>query len=438
MRNLFPNGIHVLFILFLFSFSPSIAQNTNFPKYPDANIVVLSDPHYYDASLGIDGEAFRQYLNKDRKLLKESRELLETAISKISNSKAEIVLIPGDLTKDGTLTSHTKFSGFMKELELLGKKVYVVPGNHDISNPQSYSFKDSLKVLVENISPSDFENIYSDHGYNEAIYRDSNSLSYIAEPIEGLWLFALDACRYDENVEGEHAVTAGKFKDETLVWINEMLDLSIREGKSTIGMMHHGILEHYNKQKKFFGEYVVDDYKDISKNFAGKGLKIVFTGHYHAQDIANRTFNNGDFIFDVETGSLVTYPCPIRQISIQNNQLEINSEYIAQIESHPDGFQAYSKEFVWSGIEGIATEALIGYKLKEEEARMLSGQIADAFIAHYQGDEISPKKPFSLKGVSCKGRFLISFKKKLIKNLWKDVTPEDNNLKIDLDNGEVL
>ena len=247
MRKFLSKEILILFAIFSFVSFQAKAQHHEKQIYPNTNIVVFSDPHYYDPSLGTDGSAFIEYLNHDRKLLKESRELLETTIKTISQGKSEIVLIPGDLTKDGTRISHNKFAEYMAELENSGKKVYVVPGNHDVSNPQSYSFQDSLEVLVENISPADFSEIYSEFGYNEAIYRDSNSLSYIAEPVDGLWLFALDACRYEENIEGEHAVTGGKFKEETLVWINEMLDRSLVEEKVIIGMMHHGILEHYNK-----------------------------------------------------------------------------------------------------------------------------------------------------------------------------------------------
>ena len=106
-----------------------------------------------------------------------------------------------------------------------------------------------------------------------------------------------------------YPVTGGKFNENTLKWINEKLDLALQNNKTVIGMMHHGILEHYDKQSKFFEEYVVEKSGKVSETFARKGLKIMFTGHYHAQDIVFKQFKNGSFIFDIETGSLVTYPC---------------------------------------------------------------------------------------------------------------------------------
>src|SRR6056297_3759987 len=118
-----------------------------------AHFMVFSDPHYYDPSLGTEGEAFQQYLDGDRKLLKESRELLIEALLKISNSDAEFVIVPGDLTKDGTRVSHEMFAAMIRELEDKGKQVYVVPGNHDINNGHSFAFQGEKKVPVENVSP---------------------------------------------------------------------------------------------------------------------------------------------------------------------------------------------------------------------------------------------------------------------------------------------
>jgi 3',5'-cyclic AMP phosphodiesterase CpdA len=404
--------------------------------YPDVKFIVFSDPHYYDPGLGTEGYAFEEYLKKDRKLLRESSEILRESLNLIQNESADFVIIPGDLTKDGTRLSHTEFGKFLADIEKTGKEVFVVPGNHDISNPESYGYEDSLEVKHENVSPSGFSDIYSEFGYDEAIYKDPHSLTYIVEPLEGLWLFAMDACRYEENQEGHHPVTGGRFNEESLRWIENMLGLAQKTNKSVIGFMHHGVLEHYKKKSKFFGEYVVEDFRNVSSMFAAHGMRMVFTGHYHAQDIAMKSFSEDNFIFDIQTGSLVTYPCPVRTVEIKKNTAIIQSKYIRSIPSNRENFDSFAKDYVWSGIEGIAKSALIDFKLDEDEAALLSGQVADAFVAHYQGDEVSPEKPFDLEGVSLKGRFLIGFRKKLVWNLWNDLHPADNHLRIDLESGQ--
>lgn len=403
----------------------------------NTSFMVFSDPHYYDPSLGTEGKAFEEYLDSDRKLLRESRELLLEAIERIEKSDASFVVIPGDLTKDGTKVSHKEFALLMERLEAAGKQVYVIPGNHDISNGESNAFPGDTVELVESITPKEFGEIYANMGYSEALHRDDNSLSYVTEPAPGLWLLGLDACLYRENQENHHSHTDGQFKDETLSWIDEISELASENGKTMIAFMHHGIIEHYKGQEKFYGEYIVNDYKKISKQLASNGIRVVFTGHYHAQDVTMKKWDEETFIFDVETGSLVTYPCPIREIRISNDSMHIKSHFIDKIPSYDSNFTEYSRQYVYDGIAGIGERTMIDMGLRPEDAAKLSGQIGAAFVTHYVGDEPTGKHPLDLKGVKFLGRVIISFRKKLIKGLYKDIYPQDNDLIINLKTGEV-
>jgi hypothetical protein len=400
--------------------------------FPETHFMVFSDPHYYDPSLGTDGEAFQSYLDKDRKLLKQSRELMLEAMDIVTGTDASFVLIPGDLTKDGTRVSHLEFARLINEITKTGKKVYVVPGNHDVSNGEAHSYRGEETITVDNVDPEQFKTIYSNFGYNEALYEDTSSLSYVVEPVDGLWLLGLDACLYKLNQPGGHPVTNGAFSAETLLWIESVASEAHQKGKKMIAFMHHGVVEHYKGQERFFGEYLVDDHKKVSGKFANLGISVVFTGHYHAQDIVLRQLKNGSFIYDIQTGSLVTYPCPLREVRINNNMMHVSSLFIDKIESHPSGFSDFSKEYVHSGIAGIAEKTLISYKLKPEEAATLSGQVADAFLAHYAGDEIVPERYLDLSGVGLWGRIVILFKRKLIVGLYNDLPPNDNDVTLSL------
>lgn len=429
--KILPKQLFILLILFSLSHFNSFSQ---IPSFPQAKFIVFSDPHFFDPSLGNTGEAFREYIDNDRKLLKDSRELTEAITSAIEKSDAEFVLVPGDLTKDGETFNHKTFAEFLKRIENSGKQVFVIPGNHDINNPRSNRYTGDTEERVPSASPGEFAEIYSDFGYGNALQSDKNSLSYLAEPKEGLWLLALDACRYKENPEEGHSITEGKFSKETLVWIQDVLKEARSRNKAVMVMMHHGILEHYKKQKKLYGDYVVDGYKKVSKILAEQGVRIVFTGHFHAQDITMKKFGRDNFILDIETGSLVTYPLPYRTVSISSDQvLNVKSDFITGISSNPF-YASYAKEYGHSGIARIAANTLIGMKVDSSEAWSLSGQVADAFLAHYAGDEITPDKPFNMEGIGFKGKLLIGFKKKLVKSLHEDLYPADNNLEISLNN----
>ncbi len=91
----------------------------------------------------------------------------------------------GDLTKDGEKSSHDVVAGYLAQLKAAGKKVYVIPGNHDIKNGLSYSYVGDGVQRVPNITAEQFTQIYADYGYKDALQRDTDSISYVAEPSPG-------------------------------------------------------------------------------------------------------------------------------------------------------------------------------------------------------------------------------------------------------------
>ena len=169
--------------------------NDNFIFNPKTvKIAVLSDLHYMDPSLlRADGSAFQMYLMQDPKLLAESGAILKEILHKLLVEKPDLVLISGDLTKDGELISHKSLLKQLHILELNHIKVLVVPGNHDINNPDAKLFDGDNATPVATITADNFKSLYADYGYKTAIARDPNSLSYVSEPVKNLRILALDA-----------------------------------------------------------------------------------------------------------------------------------------------------------------------------------------------------------------------------------------------------
>lgn len=348
----------------------------------NARFAVLSDPHVYDTSLGTSGTAFESYLAYDRKMLVQSTEILEAIAEDLLNvSGLDFVLVPGDLTKDGELVCHEKFVSIMSALTERNIRVYVVPGNHDVNNPHAVSFDGGSTIPVETVTPDEFAEIYDDFGYGEALYRDSSSLSYIAEVADNVWLFAIDSCKYDDNET--HPETSGHISSETLSWILSMLTTAREEGKKVIGMLHHGITSHFAAQTTFFPEYVVDEYMTLGETLANAGLNIFFTGHFHAQDIVRAEFSASE-LYDVETGSCVTSPCPYRIVDhdIPNSAFTIESRTVSSIPSMDD-FETYKTDFITSGMLALYEYMLPGYGIDTSVAPAAS----EIHIAHYAGNE---------------------------------------------------
>ena len=414
----------------------------NKPHYPDMNFIVVSDLHYFSPMLFIEGSAIQDYLDHDRKMLKEGPEILDVTLGEIRNLDLDFVIICGDLTKDGEAVSHGEVTRKLQTLLAGGTPVYVVPGNHDINNGESNRYDGDDTKRVPTVSPQEFENIYHQFGYSTALYKDPGSLSFIAEPVEGLWLFALDSCRYRENQEDQHHIGDGTFYPNTLMWIEQKLIEAIQKNKAVIGFLHHGVLEHYNSNEKHYGEYLLDDFQYISEMLAAYGMRFIFTGHFHAQDITlerwQRSGIKNHFLFDIETGSLVTYPVSWRLIQIRDQEMTTASHRVKSIDSNQDEFQSFARDYTIQRTILLAKEALAGYGVPEEDQVLLSPQIADAYIAHVQGDEVAPDPILDLNGLSPIGRMVIAVQGDLIEGWYNDLLPADNEIVINMTDGEVL
>ncbi|MFC2134341.1 metallophosphoesterase family protein [Bacteroidota bacterium] len=407
--------------------------------HPAASIAVFSDPHYFDPALGTTGEVFQTQVAGDRKLIAESEAILEAVISEIISQSADVVLIPGDLTKDGELASHQKFAQYLGQIEASGAKVYVVPGNHDINNPNSYSYLGEASTPVANVSPAEFENIYYEFGYGEALERDANSLSYVAEPVENLWLIGMDPCIYDENIGRSHSVTSGEFNSETYNWIKSKIEEGVSSGKTVFGMMHHGLTEHFLGQKAIFSPYVIENYETVRSEFASLGMKIVFTGHFHANDIVK--YQSGDsFVFDVETGSTVTWPCPYRFLQLDAEEtLTIATNYITDInyDTGSLSFPDYAQNFITDGLPSLIIELLEdNFEIVLNDAEQLAPVLTQAVIAHYAGDEFLSAETMDLiqQFISNPDPQVQFFGTGLMA-IYTDPDPADNNITIDLSMG---
>jgi 3',5'-cyclic AMP phosphodiesterase CpdA len=405
--------------------------------YPDTKFVVLSDPHFYDKRLGTTGKAFQEYLDEDRKLLTLSSEIFKTAIAQVSNENPDFILVAGDLTKDGEKTNHQGVVKALKKLESTGVDVYVIPGNHDINNGNSVQFKGENKDPVPNIDDKEFKTMYQQFGYSQALEQDAQSLSYLIEPVKGLWVLALDSSRWKENKPESKPITGGAFSDSTLEWIENMLILAKKKEKAVIVFMHHGIMEHYPANEKYYGQYVIDNYENISNLFAVYGVRMVFTGHYHAQDITKKEFKDSDnFIFDIETGSLATAPCPYRVIEIkEGHRASIKSDFISSIPSRPN-LTDYAYQYVFDGTVTMANAKLDKFLVSKDQQSLITDQIAKAYCSHLRGDEKKPDITINKDGFGWWLQIVAWVQKDLINGWWTDLLPQDNRLNIDLNTGE--
>lgn len=388
-------------------------------KAQETKIGVISDLHYTHPSLIVEaGKALDQYLQQDRKLLLESDAILRKSVENLFQENVNIVLIPGDLTKDGELVSHQGVTKILQPLIEKGVKILVVPGNHDINNPDAVSFHGEETRDVPTVTAAQFKDIYANFGYADAISSDKNSLSYVSEPVEGLRVICIDACKYYDNTfvsrgaKRDSCVTNGAIKPETMRWIQNEAQTAKSLDKQVVAMMHHGVVEHFDYQSFFAAPYLVDNFEWVQQSFMESGINVVFTGHFHASDISKIEDQNGNFLYDIETGSIVTYPSPYRIIDFANNQLNINTLRIEEIHyplPSANSFQAHAEKMIEIGFDEMVASLIDEYhgtlsshlpkwlrrivkfpdseRLTDMVLTNLSGSAVKMLVAHYGGNE---------------------------------------------------
>lgn len=299
----------------------------------DIRIAVLSDTHYYPLNYVSDCEDYRTYVGGDPKMLEESGSILDAALVMVQEDQPDILLVSGDLTKDGEKLGHQQLADRFQQIEdSSDTEVFVINGNHDIYNYQdSCTFENGQKESAETTTPEEFKDIYTNFGYNgdfEAQYftnpdaasgEQAGGLSYTVD-LGKFTIVAVDSGMYSPDAgtgydTNEH-VTAGRVDEDLIPWVVDQTKNAEAEGDTVIGLMHHGLVPHFTGEENILSEYVVENWRDVATQFADAGMRYIFTGHMHANDMAQFTSNAGNTITDLETGSLSSWMSPVRTVTL--------------------------------------------------------------------------------------------------------------------------
>lgn len=229
-----------------------------------------------------------------------TRQMCEGAIE----NNVDFVLIPGDLTRNGTKEQHEYVAGILREYTQRGLKIYVVPGNHDL-------FKSTA---------AEFKTYYADFGYTDALVKDDKTASYTADVADGYRLIAVDSQDPGENGDG--------LDDRLFNWIDEQVSAANKDGRKIIYMEHHSVLEHLALGHLLMKDFIVRDYEDVAERFCNWGIQYIYTGHEHGNDIARYVGKNGNVLYDVLTTSLSSYPLEYRMVTYNEDGVQIRMNRI--------------------------------------------------------------------------------------------------------------
>lgn len=313
----------------------------------ELSIYVATDLHYLSRKLIDDGAAFQTYYTKgDGKQLNYTEEIVDSFLDETKTNNPDILILSGDLTNNGEKDSHLDLAAQLSKLEKNSNtRIFVIPGNHDIQNPWARGFQGDKQYVTDSISSTEFARIYRDFGYDEAISKDTTSLSYLAAPSEDVWFLMLDTCVYENNYKYGSPAVYGKIEETTYEWIKDCSKMAKEKNVRIVTVMHHNLLNH-NLVLNY--GFTLDNNEEAIKVFKECGINLVLSGHIHMQDIKSSK-DETDPIYDIATSSLIVYPVQYGQITYQ-----------------PDhGFDYYSTKVDvegWAKETGITDENLLGFK----------------------------------------------------------------------------
>lgn len=178
-------------ILLCLSVSIDSASADNFTKEDEITIAHLTDTHYYAFRLGYvegnpidtnDDDYFYNYImQKSTKMWLEGELIFDAGIRTLANAyltdsehAPDYLILSGDIAQDGELIGHIDVANKLRKLQNFvrangkpGFQVFVVMGNHDLYNPESWRFDNATgtKTLYYYTSRIDAVRIYAGLGY---------------------------------------------------------------------------------------------------------------------------------------------------------------------------------------------------------------------------------------------------------------------------------
>lgn len=319
--------------------------------------------------------------DKEGLLLSKSAAMLDAAIAKVKNSNADVLLVTGDLTNNGSKTSHNYVAQKLAEVEAEGIPVYVIPGEHDVREGGTLTA----------VSKSVFEEIYKDFGYSES-KQDPNSASYVVDLGNGFEVVMSDSVAAD----GTGQMTQ---------WVVDQAKSSINSGKTVFAASHHPIVTRSSVDRTFIdllhtlsgvelelgGKFKIytDDPDQAAANLGlvdrscvlnnsdallDAGVKYLFSGHGGTLSVSGASTTNGAQLYDIMSGSLVNASASVRYTTLYkgtDNMKQQRAEFTTDMITSAQGV---------SSVEQAAHAALKAYMPTEVDNAIATAEKVIAYL----------------------------------------------------------
>lgn len=208
-------------------------------------------------------------------------------------------------------------------------------------------------------------------GYRHRMYEVSPGftvpdLSYVAEPVDGLWLLAIDGNTYipkngnggPEDVKNYNPSSVGynnvmTHKTHLIKWVKQVTTEARKRNKTVVAFTHYPMIEYNDGASEEIGRLLGETKwqlhrtprEEVAKAFSDAGLQIHFGGHMHINDTGIRKYADGKMLVNIQVPSLAAYIPAYKILTVKpGNIFEIETVILDKVDRFDELFPLYEKE----------------------------------------------------------------------------------------------
>lgn len=381
-------------------------------------IAFISDAHIQD----VDGHAERvrsmEVQVQSTRLFNENYYALLAALDDVARRNIRWVVLPGDLTDNGQFFNQQKIKNILHSYtQRKGMRFFVTTGNHDPALPLGLMQKnahflaaDGSRVTREDSCAgyvsqmecyADFgffprkddcywESPFTSYTYDKYSYEDAcresvlskrtytlcdsltaTDASYLVEPVDGLWLLAIDGGVYlpKEMKDGKWSYqgsSAGynlvlKHKPFLLPWVRKVVEEAQKRHKTLVAFSHYPLVDFNDgvseSVRQMWGDRRFDLHRvpeaEVSEAFLQAGLRLHFAGHMHVNDTGIWEGKDGKHLYNIQVPSIATYVPAYKILTIESDEVfRVETVTLDTVPGFDSLFPLYRAEYQSDSLRG--------------------------------------------------------------------------------------
>lgn len=195
--------------------------------------------------------------------------------------------------------------------------------------------------------------------------------SYLVEPVDGLWLLAIDGGVYlpKEMKDGKwtyQGSSAGynlvlKHKPFLLPWVRKVVEEARKRHKTLVAFSHYPLVDFNDgvseSVRRMWGDRRFDLHRvpeaEVSEAFLQAGLRLHFAGHMHVNDTGIWEGKDGKHLYNIQVPSIATYVPAYKILTLESDEVfRVETVALDTVPGFDSLFPLYRAEYQSDSLRG--------------------------------------------------------------------------------------